>query len=554
VVLAQRGKVVGMGGVALRPGDPVVDIALGGRHAAPRVYAGGVDGLDLAALGGVWPAPDYPAADGLPGVGVVDDESPFGVGPAVGNLSCDLANHRPVPGEVARMIGHFGEGGKVGMDEDAAAAGVGGATGALDEIQEHVGAKLVDGSHLAASAETLGDAVDPLHPGLEATRRQVHAEEVGGTRLVGLHRNPAFFDTLAIAILCVLGVGVNAQLAETMADLAGRQGPGIGDDRVDDIAGNLDGEMDGAVDELLGAAGVDRAAAESVPYLGEFPLHVEGVAEFGLGCVPRQMERGGDLGGGDFLGPGVQRVLTVDVVNDHCHGAIHLGLDMRGETLLRAQYPDPVLRGATFDVDVRKEDGEYMPFDPGYFRIVKVGDDNPHFSSALSAKMVTLIEVLGSYVSYSLTVAGAVERTFTRSELEEGIGCPCHSNTVSVTSKGVTNQYTGIPLWRLVAYVDDDVFPAPELGIHYNDEDFNDALAGDAYEITLVAEDGYSQTVTSDLIARDDRFIIAFKQDGIFLDPAASGFMRFVYDDSVTLPEGMKLRSVKFLTELLVDL
>ncbi len=201
-----------------------------------------------------------------------------------------------------------------------------------------------------------------------------------------------------------------------------------------------------------------------------------------------------------------------------------------------------------------KENGEYMPFDPGYFRIVQVGDDTPHFSSALSAKMVTLIEVLGSYVNYSLTVTGAVERMFARSELEEGIGCPCHSNTVSVTSKGVTSQYTGIPLWRLVAYVDDDVFPAPELGIHYNDEDFNDALAGGAYEITLVAEDGYSQTVTSDLIARDDRFIIAFKQDGIFLDPAASGFMRFVYDDSVTLPEGMNLRSVKFLTELLVDL
>ena len=119
-----------------------------------------------------------------------------------------------------------------------------------------------------------------------------------------------------------------------------------------------------------------------------------------------------------------------------------------------------------------KENDEYIPFDPGYFRIVMVGDDTPHFPSALSAKMVVLIEVLGVYVDYSLDMAGAVDRTFSRSELEEGVGCPCHVSTVSATSKGVTNEYTGIPLWRLIAFVDDGTFPAPELGLHYSDLGF----------------------------------------------------------------------------------
>jgi hypothetical protein len=201
-----------------------------------------------------------------------------------------------------------------------------------------------------------------------------------------------------------------------------------------------------------------------------------------------------------------------------------------------------------------KENGEYMPFDPGYFRIVMVGQDNPHFSSALSAKMVVLIEVIGVYVDYSLEMSGEVDRTFSRSELEEGVGCPCHVATVSVTSKGVTSEYTGIPLWRLIAFVDDDIFPMADLGLHYNDSDFNDELASSGYAIDLVASDGYTQTVTSDMIAQDERFIVAFKKDGIFLDPSSNGYMRFIFDDSVELPEGSNLRSVKFLAEILLGL
>ena len=201
-----------------------------------------------------------------------------------------------------------------------------------------------------------------------------------------------------------------------------------------------------------------------------------------------------------------------------------------------------------------KEDGEYMPFDPGYFRIVQVGDNTPHFPSSLSARMVVLIEVLGVYENYSLFLSGAVERSFSRSELEEGIGCPCHVATVSVTSKGVTSEFAGLPLWRLLGFADDDVHPAPELGVYYNNGDFNDDLASTGYEITLVASDGYTQTVTSDLVARDDRFIVAFKKDGVFLDPAIDGYMRFVFDDSVELSEELRLRSVKFLVEILLDL
>ena len=201
-----------------------------------------------------------------------------------------------------------------------------------------------------------------------------------------------------------------------------------------------------------------------------------------------------------------------------------------------------------------KENGDYMPLDPGYLRIVRIGEDNPHFESSLSARMVERIEILGAYEEYTLLLKGAVERLFARGELEAGIGCPCHTSTVTSTGRQGTHTYTGLPLWRLIAYVDDVIYPDAQLGIHYNDEDFNDDLAAQCYTITLTASDGYAQTVTSTLIARDNRFIVAFKKDGVFLDPTADGYMRFTYDDSVEFPEGMRPKPVRFLAEIDIDL
>ena len=200
------------------------------------------------------------------------------------------------------------------------------------------------------------------------------------------------------------------------------------------------------------------------------------------------------------------------------------------------------------------ENGEYMPYDPGPLRIVRIGEDDPHFTSSLSARMVARIEVLGAYEEYSLLLTGVVKRLLSRAELEAGIGCPCHTATVFSTSEGETHTYTGLPLWRLIAYVDDDLFPAEDLGIYYHDGDFNDTLAMAGYTVTLVASDGYTQTVTSDLIARDNRFLVAFKSDGVFLDPAADGYMRFVFDDAVELPDASRLKTVKFLIEIRIEL
>lgn len=197
-----------------------------------------------------------------------------------------------------------------------------------------------------------------------------------------------------------------------------------------------------------------------------------------------------------------------------------------------------------------KQDGKYMPFNPGYFRMVKVGPKNPRFSTSASAKMVVRVEVRGAYEPHLLRLLWVEERVFTRWELEVGVACPCRAVTVLVTHKGETRAYTGFPLWRLVAYVDDDLAPPQERGIYYDDAHFNDELAQAGYLVEIRGADDFVQTLSSPLLARDDRFIIALKVDGRFLTKEDGGPLLFVWDDSASAPA--KLKWVKWVTEIVL--
>ncbi|MGC9529999.1 MAG: hypothetical protein ACP5G2_05195 [Candidatus Bipolaricaulaceae bacterium] len=197
-----------------------------------------------------------------------------------------------------------------------------------------------------------------------------------------------------------------------------------------------------------------------------------------------------------------------------------------------------------------KRDGEYLPVDPGYFRLVKVGPGVPQFEGARSARMVTQLLAGGPYAEYQLRMEGAVERVFDRRELEAGAGCPCHTATVTFTRKGEEHTYTGFPLWRLVAYVDDDRAPPVERGIYYAEEHFNQALALSGYSVEIRAADGFAQTLPSAVVAGNDRFIIALKGDGQYLTCEQGGPLLFVWDDSAPAPAG--LRKVKWVTEIVL--
>ncbi|MCW4015044.1 MAG: hypothetical protein NWF06_01620 [Candidatus Bathyarchaeota archaeon] len=121
-------------------------------------------------------------------------------------------------------------------------------------------------------------------------------------------------------------------------------------------------------------------------------------------------------------------------------------------------------------------------------------------SSGLSVKWVNEIIIYSSEdapeeSSWPITLTGASAYTMEQTEFEEG--AECHSATWTDD----TDVWSGIPLWRLVGYVDDE--------IQHGEDAFNDELAALGYEVKIVAFDGYSTTFASADIARNDDIIVS---------------------------------------------
>lgn len=104
VVGAVGVEVADSGGSTVGVFKMVVDVRADGGGAAAGVDAGGVAGLDFAALGGGGSAPGDPIADRLAGVGVVDGIAPLAAGLGFGDLAGEVGDHRPIAGQLARVL------------------------------------------------------------------------------------------------------------------------------------------------------------------------------------------------------------------------------------------------------------------------------------------------------------------------------------------------------------------------------------------------------------------------------------------------------------------
>jgi DMSO/TMAO reductase YedYZ molybdopterin-dependent catalytic subunit len=128
-------------------------------------------------------------------------------------------------------------------------------------------------------------------------------------------------------------------------------------------------------------------------------------------------------------------------------------------------------------------------------------------SSGLSVKWVSDIIIYSSEEppvpeTWTLTLTGADTYVMNQTEFEDGADPSCHG----VTWVDGTDTWSGIPLWRLVGWVDDDV--------QHGEGAFNDGLASAGYDVTIIASDGYSKTFASADVARNDNMIIANKLNG----------------------------------------
>ena len=107
-------------------------------------------------------------------------------------------------------------------------------------------------------------------------------------------------------------------------------------------------------------------------------------------------------------------------------------------------------------------------------------------------------------LEWKLELVGAQSATVTQSYFEEALACGDHSAEYF----DGTNTWSGIPLWLLVAMVDDDPDPADP---HYS---FDDDLAAAGYDVKVIAYDGFSTTFDSAFVARNGELILANRLNG----------------------------------------
>jgi DMSO/TMAO reductase YedYZ molybdopterin-dependent catalytic subunit len=107
---------------------------------------------------------------------------------------------------------------------------------------------------------------------------------------------------------------------------------------------------------------------------------------------------------------------------------------------------------------------------------------------------------------WTLQLSGAKNTKITKADFENGLACSA-SHRVSWTDDD-GNVWGGMPLWLLVAVVDDD----PDIGDkHFN---FNDELAAQKYQVDVIAGDGWKATFDSTEIAHNNGFIVANTLNG----------------------------------------
>ncbi|MDD4237287.1 MAG: NosD domain-containing protein [Desulfotomaculaceae bacterium] len=127
--------------------------------------------------------------------------------------------------------------------------------------------------------------------------------------------------------------------------------------------------------------------------------------------------------------------------------------------------------------------------------------------AAATAAVKTVVSTDGDPDDWTLQLSGAKNASVTKAQFEEALACSSSGHQVSWTDDD-GNVWGGVPLWLLVAMVDDD----PDVGSdHIN---FNDALAAQNYEVNVIAGDDWAATLDSAAIARNNGYIVANTLNG----------------------------------------
>lgn len=113
-----------------------------------------------------------------------------------------------------------------------------------------------------------------------------------------------------------------------------------------------------------------------------------------------------------------------------------------------------------------------------------------------SVKWINKLEVKSLVADWNLMLSGGIEATIDRATFESCVGC--HKATWTDEKAQV---WTGIPLWLLMGYADDEV--------KHQGPAFNEALALAGYKVEVVAKDGYTASLDSAPLSRQNGVVVA---------------------------------------------
>ncbi|HIH02396.1 MAG TPA: DUF4430 domain-containing protein, partial [Methanoregulaceae archaeon] len=141
------------------------------------------------------------------------------------------------------------------------------------------------------------------------------------------------------------------------------------------------------------------------------------------------------------------------------------------------------------------------------------GKDALPSAAQLSNKWLAKIEIFPApSTDWTILLNGSIQRDITKSYFESGLSWSGHRATYTDASGGV---WEGMPLWRLVGYVDDEN--------EHSGASYNNTLAELGYTIRVIAADGFSKTFTSQEIAESSNYIVANTLNGSALPEQING-------------------------------
>lgn len=188
-------------------------------------------------------------------------------------------------------------------------------------------------------------------------------------------------------------------------------------------------------------------------------------------------------------------------------------------TVLDEDYNETEIEPDFHAILAFEEDGIAVPDWERGPRIAFLNDDGLLSSAGLWAREVRYIRIIPVQADWTLELVKGSESVHMSKQYFES-AATCHYHRAEYEIDG--DVYAGVPLWEIVAAVDG---ADPPDG-HYM---YNTILSELGYNVTVIAEDGFSANIPSHLVARNDKIIIANELNGEPL-PEGDAPLRIVGD------------------------